>query len=55
MCIICLEFNKRKDAWDALNMIARAYEEPCNIEKQHLQEVEAKINKILTEEERLES
>lgn len=36
MCIICLEFNRRKDPFDALEMIASSYQEPNSIDKQHL-------------------
>lgn len=55
MCIICIEFDRKKDAWDALVMISKAEGEPCGIDQSHLDEISKKINKILTEEERLES
>ena len=46
MCIICLEFNKRKDFVDAERMIEAARREANVISDEHLEEVEETLAEI---------
>lgn len=41
MCIICIEFEKSRDATDLRRMVDAAQREPNNIDKDHLAELEA--------------
>lgn len=40
MCIICLEFQRTKDLFDARFMLANARREPGAIAREHLDEIE---------------
>lgn len=46
MCIICLEFQRTKDLADARLMVANARREPGAIDRKHLEEVEAELEKL---------
>lgn len=50
MCVICLEFNKRKDPFDALDMVVAAGMEPNSIDKRHLIEVTKELEKMIYED-----
>jgi len=45
MCIICLEFNRKKDLEDARIMVEAARREVSNIPEEHLKKVEAELKK----------
>ena len=45
MCIICLEFNKRKDFFDAKTMLDAAAREPSNIPIGHLVKLAVELEK----------
>lgn len=46
MCIICLEFNKRKDFFDAMQMLNYARQEPTSISLKHLVLLEQELIKF---------
>lgn len=46
MCIICLEFNKKKDLDDARIMIEAARREVSSIPEEHLKRVEEELKKM---------
>ena len=46
MCIICLEFNKKKDLEDARIMIEAARREVSSIPEDHLKKVEEELKKM---------
>lgn len=48
MCIICLEFNKKKDLEDARIMIEAARREVSSIPEEHLKKVEEELKKMQT-------
>lgn len=50
MCVICLEFNRRKDIFDALDMVVAAGMEPNSIDKRHLTEVRKELEKMIYED-----
>lgn len=39
MCIICLEYQKYKDAWSAFLMVGKAKSEKVDIDEDHLDEI----------------
>ena len=43
MCIICLEFQRSRDLFDAQQMLAAARREPSSIDPRHLEEVERQL------------
>jgi hypothetical protein len=45
MCIICLEFNKKKDLEDARIMVEAARREVSSIPEEHLKKVEEELKK----------
>jgi hypothetical protein len=45
MCIICLEFNKKKDLEDARLMVEAARREVSSIPEDHLKKVEEELKK----------
>ncbi|WP_141735582.1 hypothetical protein [Oligoflexus tunisiensis] len=45
MCIICLEFNRKKDLEDARIMVEAARREVSNIPEEHLKKVEEELKK----------
>ena len=44
MCIICLEFQRTKNLFDAREMLASARREPNSISDEHLKEVEEALD-----------
>ncbi len=46
MCIICLEFQRSKDLFDARRMVAAARREPSSIDPQHLRDVERDLDRL---------
>ena len=46
MCIICLEFNKKKDLEDARIMVEAARREVSSIPEEHLKRVEEELKKM---------
>lgn len=46
MCIICIQFERDKDLNDARLMLQNARREPGAIDRQHLDEVEAKLEEL---------
>lgn len=46
MCIICLEFNKKRDLEDARIMIEAARREVSSIPEDHLKEVEEELKRM---------
>lgn len=45
MCIICLEFNRKKDLEDARIMVEAARREASSIPEEHLKKVEEELKK----------
>ncbi len=45
MCIICLEFNRKKDLEDARIMVEAARREVSSIPEEHLKRVEEELKK----------
>lgn len=45
MCIICLEFQRTKNIFDAREMLASARREPNSIDDAHLKEIEEALAK----------
>ena len=50
MCIICVQYNLSKDAWDALDMVEAAGREPNSIAPDHLVRIKNELMKRSAED-----
>ena len=52
MCVICLQYQKDRDIWDALQMVDKARKEPGSVPKDHLDDIEEEL--MFSEDPKLE-